>query len=66
MKRLLKFRKKINKTVKRITKNLETKGLFETISYELYEGKTNIAPKVCKWQLRTLKKTINKRANDIT
>jgi hypothetical protein len=49
MKRLLKFRKKVNKTVKRIAKNLETKGLFETISFELYEGKTNIAPKVCKW-----------------
>jgi hypothetical protein len=49
MKRLLKFRKKINKTVKRIAKSLKTKGLFETISYELYEGQTNIAPKGCKW-----------------
>jgi hypothetical protein len=33
------FRKKINKTVKRIAKNLETKGLYNTISLELYNGK---------------------------
>ena len=49
MRKLLKFRKKINKAIKRIAKNLEKKGLFETISYILYEGKTNIAPKGCKW-----------------
>ena len=36
MKRLIKFRKKIKKTVKRIAKNIETKGVFYTISYELY------------------------------
>lgn len=48
MKKLLKFRKRINKGIKRIAKNLETKGLFETISFELYGGKTNISPKGCK------------------
>lgn len=39
MKRLLNFRKKINKTVKRIAKNIKNKGLYETISWELYGGK---------------------------
>lgn len=32
------FRKKIKKTVKRIANNLKTKGLYETISWELYNG----------------------------
>lgn len=35
MKRLLKFRKKLNKTVKKIAK----KGLYNSLSYYLYNGK---------------------------
>jgi len=49
MKRLQNFRKKIKKTVKRIASNLQQKGLYNTISYELYGGQTNIAPKETSW-----------------
>lgn len=34
-----KLRKRIKKAVKRIAYNLEHKGLYDTISWELYGGK---------------------------